>query len=369
MGFHANVFASSAGLQYDKSSHTFWGDAGGYPVMIRDLSARNALVFQLTAKPAAGAPEPGRAELEAWQMSHAGVSSLEYANNRLSCILSVPKKDPDATLAGNVAELAAIARAHQMVPCCAGCGAEYGYEPVLLDDAPATLCGSCQTQVRGNMDQLEADAAEIRPNIAGNAAGIVLGAVIVFALTWIVLKMGYLSYLTGYAGLLAGLMLMKKLGKKVTLPAGIIAIVLCIAAACAATLHSFSAEFAEFNQENLTNAEDYCKSYEEAQEALLGMSDDEISALENETGENYTVMMNKMRSRYETCKLIRDNQTTSDCLRNFKTLYNSEAFESAKPEIIKSIIWAFATIILGGALTLPAVLRESKGKHTLRVLR
>ena len=367
MGFRANDFASSVGLQYDKSAHTFWGDLAGYPVLIRDLSLRNTLLFQLTAKPAA--EEPRQSVLEAWQMSRSGVSNLEYANNRLSCVLSIPKKEPYENLARTIAELVALARDHQLTACCAGCGAEYGYEPVLLDESPATLCAACQSRVRDNMDQLEADAAEIRPNITGNAVGIVLGTVVVFVLTWVVLKMGYLSYLTGYAGLLVGLMLMKKLGKKVTLPAGIIAIVLCIAAACAATLHSFSAEFAEFNQENLSNAEDYCKSYEEAQESLLGMDDDEISALEKETGENYTVMLNKMRSRYETCKLIRDNQTTGDCFRSFKTLLNNEAYKSAKPEFVKSIIWAFATIILGGAVTLPSILRESKGKHTLRVLR
>jgi hypothetical protein len=47
------------------------------------------------------------------------------------------------------------------------------------------------------------------------------------------------------------------------------------------------------------------------------------------------------------------------------TLLKDDIFSSLKGELIKCILWGVLSILIGCGVTLPALLRDSYGKHTL----
>lgn len=216
------------------------------------------------------------------------------------------------------------------------------------------------------MLELREEMAAAPTNVGGMLLGALLGAAAVFILTFFVLKLSYLSFLTGYVGLFIGFYLMKQLGKKITAAGAVLCTVLCLAAGLAAPLLHFAMTMAENNQDNLQTATEICDSYLELTELLDGFTDEERAALEEITGE--TLDMEEYKARYEEAKIIRDNLTVTDCLHNFKALLETDVYIDLKPEIIKCILFAVLSILAGAAITAPPLLRESKGIHTLREL-
>lgn len=216
------------------------------------------------------------------------------------------------------------------------------------------------------MTELREEKEAVRSNPAGMLLGALLGAAAVFLLTYFVLKLSYLSFLTGYVGIFLGFYLMKQLGKKVTMTGVVICTVLCLAAGLSAPVVQFASEMAEYNQENLETANEICDSYLELKEMLEGFSDEERAILEEYTGESLD--LRQYQSHYEEALMVREHQTVSDCLRDFKELLDIEIYSDLKPELIKCILFAVLSILAGAAITAPPLLKESKGIHTLREL-
>ena len=159
---------------------------------------------------------------------------------------------------------------------------------------------------------------------------------------------------------------MRKLGKKITPAAAVICAVLCLAASLFASVIHFADEMADYNTENYTKAAEICMSYEELRETIGGMSEDELAALEEMTGESLD--LSKFQQNYESAQMIRDNTTLSDCLRNFKSLIGNDIFSSLRPELLKCVLFSLLSIIAGVGVTAPAMILEDQGKHSLREL-
>lgn len=367
MAFHAQNFCGLTGLQFDKKSNTCWGKLNGFPVFVTNLARKDSVVFRLIAKLPAALPESAFTEaLNEWSKSHTGVAALSYQNRCLACIISLTPRDTDNELAAKTAELAAFAGQQGMTGCCMSCGAESGYHSYLLDNGGITLCEPCRPYLETKMHDEQAEKAQIHPNWGGLILGALLGAAAVFGLTFFVLKLRFLSLLTGFAGILLGLYLMRKLGKKITPAAAVICAVLCLAASLSASVVHFAGEMADYNMENYTKAAEICMSYENLQETIGGMSNDELAALEEMTGESLDLA--KFQQNYENAQMIRDNTLLLECLHNFKALIGNDLFSSLRPELLKCVLFSLLSIIAGVAVTAPGMIREDQGKHSLREL-
>ena len=237
------------------------------------------------------------------------------------------------------------------------CGSEYSARQYALDSDGAAACDACRPQLETRMTELREEKAAAPSNPLGILLGAVLGGAAVFILTFLVLKLSYLSFLTGYAGLLLG---------KLTIWGAVLCTVLCLAAGLAAPVLHFAQEMSDHNMSQYVTATQISSNYLELEESLSGYTDEEIAALSEMIGE--TIDMAEYRKSYETAQLVLSHQTMSECLKDFRMLIGSEIFESLKPELVKCILFALLSIIAGAAVTAPAMLRESKGIHTLREL-
>lgn len=367
MALHPIHFAQMSGLQYDKQANLCWGDIQGYPVYVKIVPRRDTVIFRLNAKRAETETESQlQAAIVEWSASHAGVSGFGYQENCLAAAVSLTPRDTDSNLAMRVAELVQFAVQHGMIPCCAFCGAEYGYRHYLLDEDGVSACDACRPRLEMRMQEIREEKAAVPSNPLGMLLGAVIGAAAVFILTFFVLKLSYLSFLTGYAGLFIGFYAMKRLGKKVTVAGTVICTVLCLAAGLAAPLLHFASLMAEHNMDNLQTATEICEGYQGLNEMLAEFTDEEIAELEEITGESLDI--NSYRGHYEEAKLVIENLTVSDCLKNFKVLLDCDIYRDLKPELIKCILFAVLSILAGAAITAPPLLRESKGIHTMREL-
>lgn len=368
MALHPNQFTAMSGLQYDKQTNVCWGDIQGYPVYVKIVPRRDNVIFRLIAKrPDTVTESQLHAAIVEWSASHSGVSGMDYQGERcLAAAISLSPRDTDSNLAMRVEELVSFAAQYGLIPCCAFCGTEYGFRHYLLDEDGVSACDACRPRLEMRMQEIREEHAAVPSNPLGMLLGAVLGGAAVFILTYFVLKLSYLSFLTGYAGLFIGFYLMKQLGKKVTAAGAVLCTVLCLAAGLAAPLLHFAGMVAENNQDNLQTATEICDSYLELSELLDGFSDEERAELEEITGESLD--MAAYRVRYEEAKIIRDNQTVTDCMHNFKQLLDTEVYRDLKPELVKCILFAVLSILAGAAVTAPPLLRESKGIHTLREL-
>lgn len=370
MGFDTGMFCRLTGLQYDNKEKTFWGNMqGGYPVFVQIIPRRDTMSLRMVAKLPDGKAEADIASaLEEWRMAHPGAAALVYRERGLTAIISLAKEEPESKAASVTAELVALAADLGMIPCCMVCGKERDFSQYLLDGTGVTVCDVCRPHVESQMQaDTEKHEAE-KPNRAGLILGAAAGAVLVFLLTFAVLKLSYLSILTGYAGLIAGLLLMKKLGKKLTRPAVILCAVLCLIAGCGASVLHLSSKMAEANRGNAVQAETIQTSAQELLDAMDSMSPDELAALNEQLGEGFD--RNAVEESLRYTKLVIDNQTTGKCFLAFPQFMKFEMFRSGLlPELAKCLLCLLVSVLLGALITAPKLLRAESGEHQLKALK
>lgn len=371
MAFHINHFAEHTGLQFDKKTQCFWGMMSGYPVFVEYLSRRGSLVFRLYGKLSGEqsdgtdtANDPAK-QLEEWRLAQQGISGLTYRSNSLTCVIAISSRDADLNAVNQVDGLVHLAHLLGLVPCCMSCGAEYGFSQYMLDETGVCLCGSCRSRTLERVGEVAEEHAQVRVNPLGTVLGLAIGVALLIALTYGVLRLGYVSYLTGYVGALVAFVLMKKFGRKLTLPTAIIGVLVTAAAAVFTPFLSFSTDLAEFNTEQAVNAQEYVSGYDKMRTEIEALSDEDLQAL---AAEDYNIDLSEMKQQYETCQTILSHQTTGECLRDFSSLLKMDTYSSVKGELIKCILWGVISILIGSALTLPKLLQESAGKHELRAL-
>ena len=372
MALHPQKFAEMNSLQYDRAANMAWGLLNGYSVFLKIVPRRDSVIFRLAGKlPETEDPARLSQEIMAWSSSHTGISGLIYQPQQrcLAAAVSLTPRDTETNLASCMNAIVAFAAEHQFRPCCMFCGAEYGFREYVLDGDGLTACDSCRPQLLNRMQDIRQEQADLPLNIPGMLIGAVIGAALVFVLTYFVLNLQYLSVLTGYAGLLVGMLTIKKLGRKLTVPGVLICAVLCIAAGCIACVLHTAGLMAEYNQENEALATEICVNYLDLKDELDKFSDDELETLKQYYEESGSKLdLDEIEARYQQALVIRKNQTRKDCLNHFRELLDFDLFSELRPEFIKCIVFVILSIVAGSAATAPKLLRDSLGLHAMREL-
>ena len=359
MGFHQQLFAEQTGLQYDKTSRNFWGTRNGFPVFVRYVAARSSLVFLLYGKQET--EQNISTELNDWRMTRSGISALTYRKNCLSCIIAISAKEADLNAINHFDALIKLAQQLSLTPCCMSCGTQYGFRPYILDETGVSLCPLCLAETRQRIGAVQEEKRAEPVSHTGSGIGLLLGAALLFGITLMVLKLGYVSYLTGYAGVLAAFLLIKKLGRKLTPLWAVISVIVCTLIAAAVPVFSFSSDIASFNREQAADAQSYIESYDSV---FSKLTEEQISELE-EAG---TLNRATAKKNYETYQIMLSHQTTMSCVADLTELIGMDTYKSVSGELIKCILWGVLSILIGSAVTLPGMLTEAAGKHDLREL-
>lgn len=369
MSLHPEKFCLQAGLLYDKKANLCWGSLQGFPVYIKIVPRRDTVIVRLAAKlPETLTQDDLQKEIALWSSAHPGVSGMSYLaqEHTLSAAVSLTPRDTDGNLAARVTEFVSFAANLAMIPCCMFCGSEYGVRDYVLDDNGAAACDSCRPQLEQRIADIREEKAAEPANVFGQLLGAVVGGAAVFLLTYLVLKMSYLSFLTGYAGIMLGFFAIKKWGKKLNIASVVICMVLGLAGGIMASYFHFGEAIAKNNQENYDLANEICSDYAELEELFKDVTDEDYDMLEEITGEH--IDMAAYREQYETAVLIRNHQTFSECMTDFKKMMNMELYSDLKPDLVKCIIYAVLSVIVAALTLAPRMLRESSGVHTLREL-
>lgn len=359
MALHSQKLCELTGLQYIKPYNTYCGTLQGYPVFLKVIPRRDTVVFSLIAKaPSDAAAAALQGKTGEWCRTHSGVSVLTYKDRRLAAAVSLTPKNTEENLSAITAALVSLAVSESLVPCCMSCGTESGYQMHLLDGDGVTVCGSCKPYVEQKISEAANDAAAAPVNPFGHIAGALIGAVVLFILTFLVLQLRYLSVLTGFAGVLLALYLMKKLGKKLTVPAIILCGVLCLTAGISATLLHFAGTIAEYNTENAANAQQVCDAYKELEELILDLPADE--PLPEKLND-----MPKYRETKEQAECILAHTDTKSCLTDLPELLKMEVYDDLQPEVFKVLLCSLTSVL--GCILCYAIpmLRKDQGEHTL----
>ncbi len=367
MSLHMNQFTAMSGLRYDKQSQTYWGSPSGYPVFVTVQPRRDSVIFRLIGKLRDESNYTAmQGAVTEFTASHTGISGMIYENRCLACAVSLTPRDTESALLMRIEELLQFAMEMGLVPCCMSCGTESGYRSYLLDDGGVTVCDNCKPYVESKMQEALEEKAAVQTNWFGIIIGALAGAVCVFLLSYFILQLSYLSFLTGVAGVLVGFALMKKLGRKVTIPAAILCGVLCLIAGMAAPVFETAKEIHSYNMDNQVAAQRIVTSYEELSDALSDMSEEEIKAVEEYTGESLDLA--PMKSKYEDAKTILDHISYDACLKDLGKMIDMDLYNDVKGELIKCILILALSVVIGTLLIAPGVLKADSGIHTLREL-
>ena len=360
MAFKPKKFCELTGLQYDQSASAFWGILQGYPVFLTYIPRRNTIIFRLIAKTTSDETAL-QAQFTEWSQLHSGVSGLNHKDRCLSAMISLTPRKSEETLSATTAALISFAVSQALTPCCMSCGAESGFHMYMFDDGGVTVCDSCKPYVERQIREAAEVAAAVRANPIGHFTGAVIGAATVFLLTFFVLKLSYLSILTGFAGVLLGLFLMRKLGKKLTIPAIALCSMLCIIAGIGAPILHFAGTIADFNIENSAQAQQVCDAYNELNDLILMLPSDET--LPEELGS-----MEEYKAANAQAQCILSHTDLKSCLSDMPELLKMETYSALKPELIKCLIMTLISIVGCIILTAIPMLRTDQGRHTLREL-
>lgn len=359
MGFNNTKFAEATGLFFSKQNAIFYGMMDGFPVYCKYITGRSSyMIMRLHAK-TEDAADFAR-YLESWRQKQTGITQITFRERELIAMLAIPAKDTVNTLANHVLTIASLARQSGLLPCCMSCGRIDSFSHFVLDGDGCTLCESCRLNTEENMEEIKTKKSAEPINYAGSLLGLLLGAALLFLLTYIVLKAGYVSYLTGFVGTLTALLLMKKFGHRLTYPTAAFAIVFCLIVAVITPAAEFAGEIAEHNQTNEAKAQQIIDAYKKLDDLRADATPEEREALDAFVKERKLDS-----STYDSAKLMLDHQTTWECLKDMPTLLKDQLYDDMKGELIKCILWGVLSILVGCGVLLPNMLRESYGKHTL----
>ena len=369
MGFDYSAFCGLTGLHHNKKEKTCFGIMqGGYPVFVQPVSRRDVMQFRLIAKlPFDKTPEQTAAALEQWRMAHSGVSGLIHRDRTLSAVVSLSGKETARAAASVTAELVGLAADLGLIPCCMACGTEQDFSQYLLDGAGVTICLACKLNLESAMQTDTEMRAKQKPRTAGLAIGALAGAAVVFLLTFFVLRQGNLSILTGFAGLAVGLLLMKKLGKKMTVPAVLSCMLLCLIAGCGASVLHLSSAVAESNRENYVQASQVKAAAQDVIAMMDDMDAEELEQAKEVFGDSFYA---EAQGNLKSASLVLDNQTTAACLRAFPQFLQDDLFRDELTDALRSyLLCIFLSIGIGTAVTAPKLLHADSGVHRLTELR
>ena len=360
MKLHTDAVAAQTGLHYDRTAKVFFGQIGRFPAVLRTIPRQNAVLYQIAGE--AADAEQANARLHAWQETHPCIMSAVYKNRRIGCLFLLPKEKPDETVCGLAASAAALAADLGMRPCCMSCGGESAYELYFLDKNGVTVCPECRAELEERLTAEQAKQKQQKPNHAGIILGALLGAALVFGMTWFVMRESRISVLTAYAGMLLGFLLMRKLGKKVTLPAALLCAVLCLIGSFGGILLHGAQELAEKNR-NITSL----------LEIMANDADFVPFELTGGARSAYDMLFFDAESMLLTSqitdahiRLIAENRSAGSCLLHLHSLYQIPVYRAAGRETAECMLWGFLSVAAGAGMCIYPILKERKTAYMLR---
>jgi len=363
MGFNYNKFAAATGLMLNRPNSLFYGSILGYPVYCKYITGRStAMTVRVHAK--TEDPIDFSGYLESWRQTQTGIVQISFNNHEMTAMLSIPAKNTNDVLSQQVYAIVNLLQQSGLRPCCMSCGRTDSWSNYLLDGEGCTLCSSCVMTTQENMAQIEAEKTAQPINPMGALIGIIIGAAVLGLMTFFVMKMGYITYLTGFLGAFITMLLIKKLGGRLTYASAIIGAVVCMLVAAATPAFELAGELAKYNQENKKTAQEYCDAYKDLQDTIVNATSEEKEELEKLLGGN----TKQYKKRNEEYHVLLSNQTTWECFTNITTLCQYDLYSEVKGELIKCILWGVLSVIISTACMLPSMLKESYGKHSLTPL-
>lgn len=367
MGLHVDRFCEQTGLAYDKKSHTFWGKMHGYPVFLQNIPRRNSIAFRLIADmPAERIDNAFKERLEQYRMKHPGLAVLRYHDRCLNGVFSLAAKDTDNEAASAAACLTALAADEKMTPSCMSCGKPSEWSPYLLDGDGVTVCPYCRALLEQRIREAQEKKEKEPYSHAGIVLGAALGAVILFLVTFFVLKLSTLSVLLSYAGVALSFFLMVRFGKKLTVPAVVLGAALCLLAGVSASVLHYAENVAQNNRDNQKAAQQLA---DEADELLTAFED--LTEEEKEyvlADENSPLDVAFFREQKKTGTTILENQTLSDCLMHLPAILRLKVYQSDRTSLFRELVMTLITVLISTFITAPRMLAVSSGKHTLQEL-
>lgn len=372
MALKPAAFSEATELHYEKSNSLFWGNYNGYPICLEYNSQRSFFTLFLCASVSDG--EGFAAMLKDWERSQSGISQCRYERNLLQAVIVIPSRNSQENAIASLTTLTELAHTHGMVPCCATCGDTNYYAPHMVNESLVLqLCDGCAAKTEESFNQSRADEDAVKVNWLGIVLGILLGAAALFALTWLLSELGVLHFLSGYLGMVVALIAMKKFGRKVTIPAALMATVVCLAVAFVTPRFTMAKDLAEFVREDyavnmradghsITELNELITTIDQSLEA---MSDEEISEMYDST----RVSLQENRDTlYEAMILMRDYTTTKQCFVHLDDLCEMEILADAdiKGELIKEILWGMLSVVAGACFTIPGIIRSGKVRYRIR---
>ena len=364
MGFDKQYFAAESGLTYDKASHCFWGTVSRYPIFVQRIPRSDNFTIRLNAKQFS--EENLKPVMQQWQSDHLGVHGLYFKDRTLICNVSKAAKEPEKKLLSLLADLTAFAAEHKLIPCCMCCGKESGFSHMLLDHSGVALCEPCVPHVEKQLADAAEKQKQKKPHYFGIVFSIVLCSVLTVLLCSIILRYSTMTVLTGAAAIFASIVLMRKLGKKLTLPSVIVCCICIMLSLTAAALLDTADTVTDLHVSHVEDMQDYCTTYEQYYDTFVQLTDADKSnpAFQPEDG------MEAVTENYESFSLMLQCQTVPDTLRHLPELMRLPQYAGSniRKNLIRSIIVGLLSVLLTAAVIVPRMLREDAGVHTLRKL-
>lgn len=372
MALKPTAFSEATGLQYAKNNSLFWGSYNNYPICIEYSNKRNFFHFSLCAT--VNDAEGFATMLKEWERTQNGISQCQYKQNLFQAIIVIPSKDSQEKAIGSLNILTQLAREYGMIPCCISCGDTNHYAPHMINESLILqLCDSCAAKTEETFSQNRAAEDAVKVNYFGVALGILLGAVVLFALTWLLSELGEMHFLSGYLGMMVALFAMKKFGRKVTVPAAVLATMVCVAVAVITPRFTMAKDLAEFVREDYTaDMRDGGHSITELNEYIMiidqsleTMSDEDIN---EQYGCTRASLQEDRNTLYEAMVLMKDYTTTKHCFVHLEELCEMKIWTDAdiKGELLKQILWGVLSVIVGACFIIADVIHSSKARYRLR---
>lgn len=386
-------FIERTGMMYHAKSLTYYGTFGQYECFLQAPANQQYAVFTIGAAPQNGwdPSDPQTETAKALLNQNLGNLVVQYPELN-ACALVGSKvvatikmgtsgKAMDAMLQVMTA-ITETLRQMQLVNCCTECGSvQDPHRMYSINGNNANCCDRCFTQINGALDQHQQEMQEKVENKGLGIVGAIGGTIAVFLLTFGLLKLGYIAYITGYLGLLCGLVLYKKLAGKLSIIGAAICIVLCLVGSCFANFYYVGGVIADYNEDFCADNPTMLETIASEREAVASLTDESINELsggeyatadeylafvtngEYSTIAQYSQFLDESEDEYKLCQ---EDQTAFKAMKEIPDCLDDNA--EATGEIVKNLLWGIISIIVGAAVTVPVMLRESKGKYTIEPL-
>lgn len=229
-------FAVQNGLTVDEKGGLIYGLYNGYFILIQqypNTDARHSIT--LWAKPGNVPPsQPTSDYLNQCPSKFQYVQTASY--NGVKIVAEMQGlgfswgKNYVPCMQAFLNEITVYCSANDLLPCCEGCGTEYGLNLYQLDGAPHMFCSSCYTNVSSQLQQNAVKKkAEGHGNMLGGIIGALLGSLL-GAVVWVLIyQLGYISVVGGLVMIFCTMKGYELLCGKLTKPGIIISCLISVA--------------------------------------------------------------------------------------------------------------------------------------------